>query len=209
MGLFRNDLSSEMKSLCAEIANAYVERAELGAQLFLMRPLPTVSEVAALWALIFEHMSEQRSAPKVPLGSDADESPKDFLEDELAVLDSMTRTFFDSFCQSFLKIFLKSDFQLRFDSQEIKSSVGPILKQMSKERAEQLGVVLWGAAANAMKLARGTMQIVKMRLTAKQADAASRYAVSTIRSRSELPPILMAEAEDRLSLAARDWASAS
>lgn len=198
MSWFKGSLNDQVKALSSDIANAYVERAQLCFQFLSMKPPLVVNELAALWAVMAEQISKHEDRTE---RSDADLS-----NDLVEALPRLTRVSFDSFCQSFVENVLKSDVKLNLESQEIRALVGQTFDAMGQERAQQLGQLIASVASNATQLASATM-LLQGRLKKEEVSAALKHAVARVRQRSELNQFEKAMAEEWLTASASSWSN--
>ena len=199
MNWFRSSLKGQVKALSADIAEAYAERAQLAFQILSMKPDCSVHELAVCWAVTAEQISK-------PEDQTEQSDPSNNL---VKSLPTVTRAFFDSFCQDFMENVLESDLKLSLDSQEIRALAGPTLDAMDVERAEQLGKLIGAVASNATKLSSATMLILQKGLRKQEASAALKDAVTLVRRRSDLNQFEKSMAEEWIAASGLSWPSST
>lgn len=179
MSWIRNTgINDQVKALSSDIAAAYVERAQLFTQLISVEPSLSVSEFAAYWAVMAEQISkpmDEASQTQIETSNNLSQS-----------LPIVVRSFFDSFCQTFVKNVLKSDLELRLDKKEIRELVGPVFDSMARERGETIGKIIIAVASNAAALSGAVMLVSQRALTKKEGHIALKHALSVVRSQSNI-----------------------
>jgi hypothetical protein len=171
MAWFKDKLDDRNKALIGDVVAAYAERCQLSSELFSIRPPVTDIEMAVLWAYGYIVMEN---------------SDKENPDSELL---STARTFFDSFCQSYIGNICGSKLKLDPESAIIRDNMTQTLEEMSPDRLASTGQLSATLMSNATKLAGATLAMLNAGLTEQQGRAAAKHADSLVASEPTLSPL--------------------